>query len=458
MLSIIIPTYEQNGVGASYLMQLLQSIQAQDFNQDLEVVISDNSEGDAIENVISTFPRPLFKVLHPDMSVKFRGMIGGRILYLRNQNKGAAENTNCAIDQASGQKIKIMFQDDLLLAPDALTQFSAALDAAPWAFSDSMWLEEDFGRKKPWQASFDIKCLLSGYNTVGMPSVIGFRKTDIRFDTTLQTLFDIDFYLTMFQKYGAPAHINKPLIGQRIHSRSLSNNQADKTVEESLIIRKRNASLDVYPGNKHDELIKKITAINNMKKHTDNPYLLACLEPSDIQLHLPLLKEIAMQCHHVTEFGARDFVSTLALIEGTPRFVISYDFNNNPRYTFIREHAISMGVSFGYVVEDVRYTEEIPPTDFLFIDTLHDYDQVRKELQLHAGQVRKFIAFHDVTTFGLKDESDQTDPHAGILPKETEGLLPAIFEFLVNNPEWRVYRYQHYNNGMLILKRSYNER
>jgi hypothetical protein len=42
---------------------------------------------------------------------------------------------------------------------------------------------------------------------------------------------------------------------------------------------------------------------------------------------------------------------------------------------------------------------DIDETDMLFIDTLHNGDQLEKELERSASKVKKFIAFHDTTTF-----------------------------------------------------------
>ena len=48
---------------------------------------------------------------------------------------------------------------------------------------------------------------------------------------------------------------------------------------------------------------------------------------------------------------------------------------------------------------------EIDPTDVLFIDTRHDYDQLAAELARHAEEVRRAIALHDTTAFGDRGET-----------------------------------------------------
>lgn len=78
-----------------------------------------------------------------------------------------------------------------------------------------------------------------------------------------------------------------------------------------------------------------------------------------------------------------------------------------------------------------------------FIDTLHTYDQLKQELRLHGNKAKKFIAFHDTHTFGINGE-DQ---------KDKKGLLPAIIEFMIDNPHWNFKIHKTNNNGMTVLER-----
>ena len=54
-------------------------------------------------------------------------------------------------------------------------------------------------------------------------------------------------------------------------------------------------------------------------------YQAACLEPSDINEHLPTLYELARECPHVTEMGTRTGVSTLAFLCAQPKKLVCYD-------------------------------------------------------------------------------------------------------------------------------------
>lgn len=452
LVSICIPTYEQNGVGAKHLKQLLQSITSNDL---IEIIISDNSDDDVIERMVLDF--------HGDdeddpFTIKVNPLFAkciANLKYIRNQQKGAAYNANHAINQATGDIIKIMFMDDYFTGEGALNHYITAL-ADPgkhWAIANSIWVDDDGKHMRDFNARYD-GALPKGKNTIGMPSVIAFKKTDLRFDASFTSSFDTEFYYRMYQQYGPPAHIPERVIAQRIHKNSLSSLQKD------------HRSVDLIKMNgKHTDKISFFHRRRGMVKNPDGSvmplpdvgmiktYDKLCKTPSDINEHLPLLKEIGMLCEHITEFGVRNVVSTYAFLEATPKTLVCYDIKSSPQITAALKLAKEMGVELKYKIIDVLKAN-IAETDFLFIDTLHDYAQLKKELELHAPKVRKFIGFHDVTYFGLKDESKNEEPK--------QGLIPAILEFLQDHPEWSVYKYiwggnPKWNNGCLILKRDEEE-
>ena len=79
----------------------------------------------------------------------------------------------------------------------------------------------------------------------------------------------------------------------------------------------------------------------------------------------------------------------------------------------------------------------------LFIDTLHQYGQLKKELNLHGNKAKKYLAFHDTVSFGREDEKN---------PKG-KGLLLAINEFLEKNKELKIIEDLKNNNGLIVLER-----
>ncbi len=174
----------------------------------------------------------------------------------------------------------------------------------------------------------------------------------------------------------------------------------------------------------------------------ENEYLRLCTERSDINEHLPLLRWLAEDCRHVTEFGMRGGVSTVALLAAGAEVVISYDIDPGCKATAERlAGMLSNGTRLEFVNADTTKAT-IEPTEFLFIDGRHTAENVAAELANNAGRVGKYIAFHDTATFGLHGE-DQKAP----------GILAPIMD-LVRSGAWEIYEQRQNNNGMMVLKRK----
>lgn len=188
----------------------------------------------------------------------------------------------------------------------------------------------------------------------------------------------------------------------------------------------------------------------------------------DIREHLPTLREYASRCDVVTELGVRWVVSTWAFLAARPKVLRSFDIvpvgNYGRSEESIKAAAEEVNVLFTFYNENVLTTENITDTDMLFIDTLHSYKQLKLELHLHGNKAKKYIAFHDIVTFGESDEMPlPVDPNwPGSLKElyrnlpEGFGINKAIVEFMVDNKHWRADRLFSNNNGLLILTRLNN--
>jgi hypothetical protein len=86
----------------------------------------------------------------------------------------------------------------------------------------------------------------------------------------------------------------------------------------------------------------------------------------------------------------------------------------------------------------------IQPTDLLFIDTLHTYDQLRGEL-LQAEFVSSCIILHDIHTYGKDGEGKG---------QKGKGLAKAVTEFLLANRQWQCTENRIYNNGLQVLEKT----
>lgn len=163
---------------------------------------------------------------------------------------------------------------------------------------------------------------------------------------------------------------------------------------------------------------------------------------SDIHEHLERMRQLGERCAHITEFGVRTGVSTIAWAAARPKVLVCYDVRRLADVEAVEHAAKEVGVAFTFFEKDVLATT-IEPTDLLFIDTLHTYDQLQAELEKHSSFVRNYIVLHDTETFGTVGEL------AG-----TRGLWPAVEEFLGVHPEWVLSERRLNNNGLTVLVRQ----
>lgn len=170
-----------------------------------------------------------------------------------------------------------------------------------------------------------------------------------------------------------------------------------------------------------------------------------CEQPSDINEHLPTLMKYASECEHITEMGVRHVVSTFALLMGQPKVMISYDINPANGIEAVIQWANAEGIDFDFQIGDTTELT-IEGTDLLFIDTIHNYNQLKRELELHSDKVRKYLIFHDTTSFEWIGES-----YEGKI--DERGIWPAIEE-LIEGGIWEVRERYTNNNGLTILKRK----
>ena len=151
------------------------------------------------------------------------------------------------------------------------------------------------------------------------------------------------------------------------------------------------------------------------------------------------------QVEHVTEMGTRTGVSTRAFLAADVT-LRAYDLFLDDYVSQLFELAQKEGKDAKYIGANVLETE-IDETDLLFIDTWHCYDQLFAELTKHAPKVKKYIAFHDTQTYGTR--SEEFMGRVG-----SNGLLPAIIHYLIENPNtWQFKIHRTNNNGLTVIER-----
>jgi glycosyltransferase involved in cell wall biosynthesis len=204
MISIVIPTYEQQGKGHLMLTDLLKSIRQQRIKYPYEIIVSDNSSDEKIKHTCKQFATLPIK-------------------YHFNPVRGASENINNAISLSSFDMVKIMCMDDKFMHPEAINLIVEKLQTSDWVICNSFYIKENGIKIRKLAANYEHGNF--NKNKVGMPSCVAFKKNNLRFNTELKTFCDVYFYYQLFELYGEPGHIAEHIIGQRFWKGSLSHNQ-----------------------------------------------------------------------------------------------------------------------------------------------------------------------------------------------------------------------------------------
>lgn len=161
-------------------------------------------------------------------------------------------------------------------------------------------------------------------------------------------------------------------------------------------------------------------------------YIVRCGTPHNINLHMPLLKWLAKQCDHITEFGTDEGYSTVAFMAASPKVIRTYDIASRHKNFEVVLDSVPRNVRLIVHRENTLYAV-IEETDLLFIDTEHTYDQVKSELELHGNKSKKYIVLHDIVAFPC--------------------IVPAILEWLDSNSNWFISTWSLLQSGMAVLTR-----
>lgn len=185
-LSVAIPTHDMPNK-QYFFRRCLDSLWYQTF-QDFEIVVTDNSDDDGILEVCDWYRTG--------------------IRYIKNPNKGMAQNTNEAIRQSEGELIKILYMDDFMEHEESLEGLVKKIQDQMWLVSGCIHTTDGINRLRPHVPRYN-KRIVEGENTIGSPSVLTIRNKDpLLFDENMTWLLDCDLYKRYYDLYGDPVILN----------------------------------------------------------------------------------------------------------------------------------------------------------------------------------------------------------------------------------------------------------
>ena len=178
--------------------------------------------------------------------------------------------------------------------------------------------------------------------------------------------------------------------------------------------------------------------VNTLQEYYDRVYKLQsdAHKPEYMLVHDEIKKRIE-DCNSYTELGINQG-TTLAIpvLKGIST-ITAYDITLGPYNRakgLFDEHAKQLDINYN-VYEANTLAINIDPVDVLYIDTVHLYDHLIKELALHGGKANKFIIVHD--TFVNNKE-----------------LKIAVEEYVDANKEWSVVTDCEINVGFMTIEKK----
>lgn len=203
-VSVAVPVFEYYGRGVEVLDDMLRTISYQTL-KDVEVVISDHSRNDMIENYC--------KENEYNLNIK----------YFRNENDrgNPAINTNNAIDNCTGEIIKVFQQDDFFYDTEALEIMYREMtqSSQKWFSCGAIHTRDDgYSFFHPMFPRWDDKLILEDqHNFIGGVSVLSIKnEVKTRFDPNVRMLLDVDFYYNVTLNYGMPILYQDILVANRV--------------------------------------------------------------------------------------------------------------------------------------------------------------------------------------------------------------------------------------------------
>lgn len=266
LVSICVPTYN----GEAYLAQALDSAIAQTY-PNLEIVVSDDASSDGTLEIVKQYKN---KTSIP--------------IYIHHHSpSGIGANWNHCIEQANGEFIKFLFQDDII-EPRCIAEMANTFNEYPevalvaskrgfiiegdaqnsdlqkWLskyanlqaqfadFQDELYLDKTLFKR----ADF----LQSPLNKIGEPSIVMFKKnltlTVGWFRTDLRQVLDYEYWYRIIKDHPAIV-LNKSLAKFRVHANQETQKNKNRIIDDYTIY--FNLLKEDYGKLLHPKTLKRLT-------------------------------------------------------------------------------------------------------------------------------------------------------------------------------------------------------
>lgn len=206
LYSILITSYECNGKGKEFLGENLSMIVDQSY-PNIQVIISDHSKDDEIENFVNAFDKKKIELIY--------------IRYTENYGS-PCHNWNNALKYSTGDYLHYLAMDDKFYDNEAITYIVNFMEIN----KDARWVATTHQlapSNKIFIPVWDQRIFL-GMNTISGPSAIVIRKDfkHVSLDPTFLYYLDLDWYYRLFDEAGPPFIIKRICWVNRVSEYQLS--------------------------------------------------------------------------------------------------------------------------------------------------------------------------------------------------------------------------------------------
>lgn len=204
-ISVVVPMYNTNEI---FFKELIESLENQTYSN-WELCLADGSEN---QN------ESLKQYYDKNEKIKYKFL---------NENKGISENTNAAVDMASGEYIGFLDHDDLL-SQDALFEMVKAINEnseCEFIYSDEDKIDQEYERFEPYFKPDYSPETLECNNYITHFVVVKKELIDRvgKLDSDFNGAQDFDFVLRATSEAKKVVHISKILYHWRVHRDSTAN-------------------------------------------------------------------------------------------------------------------------------------------------------------------------------------------------------------------------------------------
>lgn len=239
LVSVVMPAYNV----APFISDTLDSVFAQTFTDFEVVVVNDGSpDTEELERALAAYE--------------------GRVVYLRQENRGAGAARNAGVRAARGEFVAFLDADDLWL-PDYLSEQLGFMRAGGYdlvyadalLFGDSPLAGRTFMDIAPSDGEVTFRSLISGRCNVITSGVVARKSLVLEaglFDEGLRNSQDFELWVRLVRRGARAAYQRKVLLRYRYHEDSLSGDALNQIRRELRVLGKIESDYDLEPDEREE--------------------------------------------------------------------------------------------------------------------------------------------------------------------------------------------------------------